>query len=77
MLARALHGEGVIDGAYFVLHLLDFEVRGLVAKCAEDVRHFVHRDRVSQDARLLRFLTVHIFVLLGTIFIALTLGSVA
>lgn len=76
MLACAFHCECVVDGADFVLHLLDFEVRGLLAKCAEDVRHFVYRNRVGKNASLLSFLAVNVFVLLGTIFVTLTLGSV-
>lgn len=77
VLARALHRERVVDRADFVLHLLDFEVRRLVAECAEDVRHFVHRDRVGQDARLLGLLAVDVFVLLGAVLVALALGRVA
>jgi len=76
VLACAFHCECVVDGADFVLHLLDFEVRGLLAKCAEDVRHFVYRNRVGKNASLLSFLAVNVFVLLGTIFVTLTLGSV-
>lgn len=75
--ARALHGEGVVDRADFVLHVLDFEVGGLVAERAEDVRHFIDWNRVGQDARLLGLLAVHVFVLLGAVFVALALGRVA
>lgn len=77
VLARALHREGVVDGADFVLHLLDFEVRGLLAECAEDVRHFVDRDRVGQYAGLFGLLAVHVFVCLGALFVALALRCVS
>jgi len=77
VLARALHRERVVDRADLVLHLLDFEVGRLVAERAEDVRHFVHRDRVGQDARLLGLLAVDVLVLLGAVLVALALGRVA
>jgi len=76
VLTRAFHSESVVNGADFVLHILDFEVRGIVAECAKDVRHFVYRNRVGENASLLGFLAIHVFVLLGTIFVALPLGSV-
>lgn len=76
VLAGAFHCECVVDGADFILHLLDFEVRRVVTECAEYVWHFVDRDRVSQDAGLFGLLSVHILVCFGPFLVTLALGCI-